>query len=245
MVAGLSHLLKRPGVDKPPIRRMISRAYLRRPQATDGTRLQEEYRHITTLMEANLANDPSNAHDVQTWFRAFRMLPEFSITRALDQMSQWEAIGQEVDSAFYLFILHFMSIAIDQNSAALERCKYYIELCKSRAPALISKVSFEWFGSEILNRPCPLLHHNELGPWSRERNFFDKDADPLLRVLTGRIDDIRSAQFGTIDLHGVPAFFPPGAQFHRGTDLNKVVSCNIGFSYEGLRAWNVRRIDSA
>jgi hypothetical protein len=198
-------------------------------------------RRVVELMEDNLAENPSSGHDVRAWFRAYRMLPDFTLIRALEQMTQWSLVSDDIDAKYYLYILHFIA-AREGIPRSDQKALQYIELCRRQAPVLQSKRSFEWWAASGLHRACPLVHHSELGPWSRERGFF-QGVDKL-GAVEGRIDEIRSPQSGLILVSGIPAFFAPSTQFYRGRDLNASVSCYLGFSYEGLRAWNVRRLST-
>ena len=239
MVDGLSYLLRMPGIAKPPVRRMLANAYVRRMGKDAGTVQVKTLRRIVELMEENLADDPTNGHDMRNWFRAFRLLPEFTLTEAIEKMTHWSLMSDSIDTLYYLYILHFMS-ACHGIHRSVGEAKRYVELCKQRAPVLLSKKSFEWWAADSLNRPCPLVHHSELGPWSKEKNFFEGVHN--LGVVEGRIDEIRSPQAGTIIVDGMPAFFVPRSDFQRVRDLNVRVTSYVGFSYEGLRAWNVQRM---
>jgi hypothetical protein len=242
MVRGLTELLRRSDVARPPVRRMLANAYVRR-FGSEMTSLQTTpVRRVVELMEANLTDDPSNGHDIRTWFRAYRMLPDFTLVRALEQMTKWSLVSDDIDSKYYLYILHFIA-AREGFPLSVKEAKQYIELCRRQAPALQSKRSFEWWAANELKRPCPLVHHSELGQWSKELDFFE--GSDKLGALEGRIDEIHSPQSGVIEISGMPAFFVPRTQFYRGRDVNAQVTCYLGFSYEGLRAWKVRRVPVA
>ena len=237
MVEGLSSLLHMPGIAKSPVRRMLANAYVRRMGVDAVTVQVKTLRRIVELMQENLANDPTSGHDMRNWFRAFRMLPEFTLVEAIEKMTQWSLMSDSVDALYYLYILHFMSARRGIHRSVIE-AKRYVELCKQSAPLLLSKKSFEWWAADNLSRPCRLVHHSELGSWSKERNFFE--GVNKLGLVEGRIDEIRSAQAGTIVVDGMPAFFVPRSDFQRVRDLNLSVRCYVGFSYEGLRAWDVQ-----
>ena len=239
LVGGLSSILHMPNVAKPPVRRLLANAYVRRIEDDKVTVSRKALRRVVELMQENIAEDPTNSHDVRTWFRAFRILPEFTLSEAIEQMTHWSLVSDNVDALYYLYILHFIAACRGVHKSVFES-KKYVAQCKQNAPLLLSKKSFEWLASDNLDRSCPLVHHSELGQWSREENFFE-GANKLSEVK-GRIDDIRSAQAGTIVVKGMPAFFVPRSDFQRIRDLNASVTCNLGFSYEGLRAWNVRRV---
>jgi tetratricopeptide (TPR) repeat protein len=238
MVRGLTELLGRPDVTRVPIRRMLANAYV---QQIDSVINQlQKLRRVVELMEENLADNPSSGHDIRIWFRAYRMLPDFTLTRALEQMTEWHLASDDIDAKYYLYILNFIA-ARENFPRSAQKAQQYIELCRRQAPVLQSKKSFEWWAARELRRPCPLVHHSELGRWSKERDFFVNGVDKL-GLIEGRIDQIDSPRSGILDISGMPAFFAPRSQFYRGRDLNASVTCYLGFSYEGLRAWNVRRI---
>ena len=239
MVDGLSSLLHMPRVAKPPVRRMLANAYVGR-MGRDGTQVQlKTIRRVAELMQENLVDDPTNGHDMRNWFRAFRMLPEFTLSEAIERMTHWSLMSDNVDALYYLYVLHFIGARRGMHRSVIE-AKRYVELCKQSAPVLLSKKSFEWWAADSLDRPCPLVHHSELGPWSKESNFFEGVEN--LGLVEGRIDEIRSPQAGTIVIDGMAAFFVPRSDFQRVKDLNVRVTSFVGFSYEGLRAWNVRRL---
>ena len=72
-------------------------------------KLGTAYRRVVELMEENMAENPSSGHDVRTWFRAYRMLPDFTLVRALEQMTQWSLVSDDIDATYYLYILHFIA----------------------------------------------------------------------------------------------------------------------------------------
>ncbi|MDE3206050.1 MAG: hypothetical protein KGQ66_17730, partial [Acidobacteriota bacterium] len=64
--------------------------------------------------------------------------------------------------------------------------------------------------------------------------------DGLLQRMTGVIARIDSARSGRIRIGDgrILAFFVPGTRFLRSRDVNALVHFYLGFSYDGLRAWN-------
>src|SRR5271165_5179983 len=193
---------------------------------------------IADMMLENLAEDPGNDADMRLWLRAFRMLPEFTITEALERVSTWAVASDSLDAHYYLYILNYVHLVRGAHASQLEVRKN-IEVCLRRAPLLLSKRSFEWWASEALHRPCPLVHNSELESWRRGTEYW-ANADKLGRV-EGIVDEIRSPQHGTCLIHGLPVFFVP-ARLVSSADVNTKVSFHLGFSYEGLRAWNVQNV---
>jgi len=85
-----------------------------------------------------------------------------------------------------------------------------------------------------------LVHHSQLGEWETNKEFWENTA-PLVR-FPGRIVSIEAPQAGQIEIQGgLNAFFVPGrGDYSRGRSENKAVTFFLGFSYDGLRAWEVR-----
>jgi hypothetical protein len=122
--------------------------------------------------------------------------------------------------------------------ASIDEAKKYIERCRKNAPELISRRSFEWISSERLKRPCPLLSHTELGHWNAREDLFTHSN--RLQAVNGVIVEIAKGASGKISVDGLTAFFAPGrGKFNRADAINTQVTFYLGFSYEGLRAWNV------
>ena len=112
----------------------------------------------------------------------------------------------------------------------------HAETLALETPGTLRTRSFEWLAKEP---PwCPLVHQSELG-WDEEKRFVSRT--DLLDEIDGIIREIKSPQAGFISVKGIPAFFVPGKEFRSGQDENTTVAFHLGFSYEGLRAWNVIR----
>ena len=95
--------------------------------------------------------------------------------------------------------------------------------------------------------PCPLVPNSDLGEWNRKKTFW-KNADAL-RPVNGFIDIIDGPQAGNILIDGkVKVFFVPQRKlkapqdnFYPNKDENIPVHFLLGFTPEGLRAWEVTR----
>jgi hypothetical protein len=84
------------------------------------------------------------------------------------------------------------------------------------------------------------VHQERLGAWDRNTDFWT-DASSLERIA-GVISRIHGPEAGELEIGGgLTAFFVPGRSGHfKGRSENQPVSCLIGFSYDGLRAWAVQ-----
>jgi tetratricopeptide (TPR) repeat protein len=238
VVSELSALLKRPDVRKGPIRRLISSAYFRDIGYWAKQKNIAVYRDIVSLCEDNLSDDPCSIIDLRLWLRAYRMLPDASITLAIEKFYRATLLEGSPESRYYLMVLYFIAHRSGFPGSLLEAKKYQ-DYCRQHSTSAVGRKSLEWLAKPTLGRPIPLLHHSELGIWDKQRDFFSNATD--LAQVEGRIDEIRSLQAGTIIVSGMPAFFAPRAEFRKLTDTNAAVSLSLGFSYEGLRAWNIQR----
>ncbi len=86
------------------------------------------------------------------------------------------------------------------------------------------------------------MHHSRLGEWNRPKDFWEF-TEPLAKV-EGRISKYYGPEAAEIEVPGgLRAFFVPGKHGFVDKDINSVVSFFLGFSYDGLRAWNVRSLE--
>ncbi|QPF86060.1 hypothetical protein IC762_07095 [Bradyrhizobium genosp. L] len=238
IVKGLTALLDRGIGGATTVRRSLARCYLRQASGNLSQMVQADARRVVELAQKNLAANPRSGEDLRIWIQAFRLLPDFSLTEAIERFSYWAEEPGAIDAWYYLYIFHFLN-SMKGARASLEEAKRYIERCRKSAPELVSKRSFEWIAADRLKRPCPLLNHSELGPWRAQEDLFAHN--DRLQPQTGIIVDISKGTSGKIDVNGLNAFFAPTrGRLNRATFLNAQVTFYLGFSYEGLRAWNVQ-----
>lgn len=234
MISGLTELLRRPDVNKPTIRRMLAQGHLEK----HGLAGLAAHRAIADLMLQNLREAPATNYDMRTWICSARKLPNFSVSNSIEKFTEWSLISDSVESHYYLYVLHYLQAKLGVRSSAKEAVEY-LSLVRNNPKALNSKKSYEWLGYSEASGGLTLVHHSELGVWSSDKGFFE-NTSALARV-TARISKIKSPQAGTIDIGGLEAFFVPSVDFVNPHDLNTIVECYVGFSYEGPRAWVVER----
>jgi hypothetical protein len=238
---GWNNLLSRDDVFAPPVRRQIVQAYLTRSKR-DWNRLpKNEIERITELMEENMREEPSSAHNIRIWFHAYRLSRRQDIDIAIDKIANWKALGDSIDAYYYLYILHVLK-AIDGSMIERVRSEDFIQQARSRARNQRNRtISYEWFGKgDALSR---LRNYAELGEWNSETGFYNRTS--MLERVEGVVTHINRPESGTIELSscGLTAFFVPArAELIKGRDENSQVSFYLGFSYEGLRAWSVEPI---
>ena len=232
------NLLARPGVYWPPIRRQVVWAYLaRRGRAWDGLTSREADR-IVELLEQNLREEPHRESNLRLWVQGVRRATTPpSVERVIERVTYWRTNSDSLDAVFYLYVMHAL-LCIEGFVTARDAVTRFVEESRQKARVRRNRTkSSEWLGGGSSLRR--LVHHSQLGEWDQSQQFW-RDRGRLERV-EGRIARIGGPQAGELELtSGLRAFFVPGrGNFTRGQDENRQVSFFLGFSYEGLRAWEV------
>ena len=156
----------------------------------------------------------------------------------MERVGYWRTNTNSLDSVFYLYVLYALQ-AIEGSALAIDPANRFIEESKTRTRFNRNRTkSLEWLGNGT--GVTRLVHHTQLGTWDRSKDFWENT--DLLARLPGRIARIDAPQSGEIEIQGgLRAFFVPARSNHRrGRSENQAVTFYLGFSYEGLRAWEVR-----
>lgn len=227
--------LQASGTQDPEISRALARALFAK-SGRDWTELTEErLREIAEMAGDAVRDGKASDSDLRLWFQAYRRLPEYLETYAIERLSWYFVNRQSLDAAYYLYVLHY--IKWDRgDTRSTDEIRYYLDECRRFGRVQRRQWSFEWLG--IDGRSHPLVHFSELGTqrftptgfWSRPQQ---------LRRVTGIIEEIQSPQSGKVRIleSNLTAFFTPRNQFRQTRDINKAIDFYLGFSYEGLRAW--------
>ena len=223
----------------PPIRRQIVWTLLARRERDWGSMKPKEVERSVELLEANIKEDPNDERNIRLWIQAIRYqaIPP-TVETVAERVAYWASNTDTLEANYYLYVLHTLlaingsTVAIDQASRTLERCREKSRYRSERT------WSYEWLGNQLGLKQ--LVHHNRLGDWDRTKRFW-QDTSSLARVK-GVISTINGPQAGIIELpSGIKAFFVPGVSGHSvGRSENSPVTFFLGFSYDGLRAWSVK-----
>jgi tetratricopeptide (TPR) repeat protein len=236
------NLLNRRDVYYPPVRRQIIWTYLARQDRCWNKLTERELQRVKDLLESNLQEEPSNDKDLRLWVQAVRGLKSPpSLEAIIEKVGYWKANSNSLDSVYYLYVFHVL-LALRGSSLARERAEYHMKECRQMVRARKnSTISFEWLGFE--SQTNTLVHHSELRDWNKDKQFWDH-TDSLVR-LEGRVSRIDQPQEGYIEITGgLSAFYVPARAGHsKGRSENQRVNFYLGFSYEGLRAWEVKNIE--
>ena len=242
-IQGWTNLLNpRSGAYRPPLRRNIINAYLNRSNR-DWTRLNDrELRRIYELAEENLNEERDSDQNLRIWFRAARATGAIPLDNIAERLTYKSLRQPTVDTLYYLYIIKYLQsemgigIAVDESLRALEECSRLAVHLPNRTN------SFEWLGHGAGIQS--LVPQSALGAWNHDREFWS-DTQPL-RTAVGTISTIRTPRSsGEIELaNGMKAYFVPSrgkreGGYLRGRDEGRRVQFFLGFSYDGLRAWDV------
>lgn len=236
-------LLSRPGVYAPPLRRQIAWAYLARRERSWSRLDQKEVDRIVDLMRQNLEEKPDDDKSLRLWLQSVRYASRPpSLDEVLERVTYWKINGDSLEAVYYLYVLQTLR-ALEGSGLALEEARRSLEECRNRARYRRNRAkSYEWLGDgQGLAR---LVHQSLLGEWNRDQDFWTH-IKPLERV-GGLIASWEGPQAGSIEFAGgLRAFFVPAKGRRNGIqglgpeDKNQQVTFFLGFSYDGLRAWDV------
>ena len=231
------NLMGRPGVEKSPIRRQIVWTILRRKEGKWDALDRREINRVQMLLETNLQEESDKSTSLRLWLRAIRHANDPpSLDSVIERVSYWKLNTASLDAVYYLYVLHMLrgvqgsSQGISDGELALEECRAVARFRRDRTR------SFEWIGSGIGVKA--LVHQSRLGDWAD--GFWSECS--LLVGIDGRVASIDAPQKGVVELDcGIKAFFVPAkAGLSSARDENARVTLNLGFSYDGPRAWNVK-----
>lgn len=228
-------LLKQHPADEPHLRRGIVSLY-RDKRARNWAQMPlEELRHVEFLMSRNLDADPANERDLRSWFQAYKRLPEFTYSEALSKLASWAARSDALDAHYYLHILHFIRWYRGEELKIDETLRHQAESVRKSSGLLHADHAYEWLAKG--DDPCPLVHFRELGPRGGQDEFYEGSEELLFRY-TGKVAKIEPPRRGWITIaQGLQAFCNSRKLF-KGLDEGQDVNFYLGFTYEGLRAYD-------
>ncbi len=235
------NLLSRNDVFHPPIRRQIVWAYLSRHDRDWAKLSRSELARSIKLLSENLDEEPNNERNLRLWLQAIRATEQPpSLDAVIEKLAYWHANSDSLEPVYYLFVMYGLK-AFEGSSLARDKAGRCLEECRVRSRYRRNRTkSFEWIGiGDGLRR---LIHQDALGEWNRDKQFWS-DASSLARIH-GVIKRIQGPESGEIETEsGLGAFFVPGRTGHfKGESENRRVSFFVGFSHDGLRAWEVENI---
>jgi len=245
VIEGWNNLLSRNDIYRPPIRRQVVRAYVARKSNLWDRLNTIELKRILQLLEDNILEEPYSEKNIRLWFQAARHSSYKGIDEMIEKLSYWKINNESLEALFYLYILYVIKTLDGSISASYNAKDLILESSKKARNLRNRNWCWELYGKG--NGARKLVHYKEL---FKEEDDIELDKDDLpLDLVDGRITEIMGPESGTIELEsGLKVFFIPArgkikgveGGYLKGRDENKKVKFYLGFSYDGLRAWNVR-----
>jgi len=226
-------------VYKPPVRRQLVRAYLKKSNGWDKIE-PKIIKQILDRMEENIEEEPKEGKNIFLWFQAARYSQFVNIDNAIEKIARWHSNSESTDSVFYLYILYTLKAIRGSSDAKIKAEKLIRDSSNNTRFQGNRTTPFEWYGKgRDLKK---IVNIDSLGERDDKTYSWEK-TEELLENLKGRISKIKHSGKGEIELEcGLKAFFTP-AHGNKGKgysdELNKNVQFYLAFSYDGLRAYNV------
>ncbi len=192
------------------------------------------------LLNENLADNPNDPRTARTWLAAARH-GGATLERAAEVVSNWVEYDDSRDALYADYVVDALR-ALGGRLSSVAEYERKRDVLRSRTFVFRQRRAiYDWLGKGTELRQ--LVHRSEVADWDRS-----SDADPpQLARVTGRVEHIHGPASGILRLaNGVEAFFVPSvANLVADRDLNATVTCLLGFSYDGIQAWTVKRADPA
>ena len=219
VVIGLLNNQLSKGRNTPLIRRLIVRTYFNKNEKFKDNKKMND--HLMALMEENIVAAPSDERNYILWFNAARY-SDMALEAILAKMNQWKGLNPSKNIIFYCFVFTAIK-ALQNDTTATVIANKLLEQCK-RTGGFDSIHIKEWYVESRLG----IKKYSELNVGKEER-----------KRVYGRIDSYKHAGDAHIVLEcGLDVFFKPSVSGITEANLNHKVSCLIGFSYDGIRAWD-------
>lgn len=237
-------LLNRSDTFHPPLRRQIIWTYLARRNRSWHSLTLDEVERIVHLLDRNLEEEPHNEKNLRLWVQAIRVTRNPpSLESIIERVTYWKANSNTLEATYYLYVFHTLA-SLEGSFRSRDEAIRFQEECSLMARARRNRTrSFEWLGHGLDHHlgVKNLVHYSSLGRWDRDIEFWESTG--YLGRIPGRITHISGPQQGTIEIgkNGMTAFFVPTRSNHyKNRSENQEVEFFLGFSYDGLRAWEVQ-----
>ncbi len=239
MINAWNSLLDKKEFDQNSVRRQLSYALLAKNEFDWEKAKGKDLNRIIEHIEENLKNKVE-VRDLRLWFEAARRT-NTSTHEIIKKVEQWEFQKPSVDTAYFLMCLYAIQ-AINGVKSGVDNYEKYQRKVTDRINTPYSKVfCVEWVG--LANDNAILLNNKQVGVWLRDKQFFEKEPDSLMR-LKGKVIKYISRTQGYIEIEnvGIQVMYQPAHCNHYSDDAQKGtrVEFYLGFNYDGARAFEVK-----
>lgn len=208
---------------------------------------QDTLKRIFDLMNWNINAMEDNEQDRIRWFEAYRRLPESTLEHAYRFLMEWPRAENNLFVCYYRYIIAFLLCETTGKVDSREVKKHLIqsEMLSRNTYGKNVTASLNYYG---IGEPfCELLMPwLKLDPESSKEKRKEQNVEyrsKYCKVLKGRIEEINNGMI-TIRFHcgdGTVDFFAKSPNIYpiELEDEGKQVKFSLGFSYSGMRAWDV------
>lgn len=228
---------------KESVRRQLVRAYVGRAKGWDNLNAKDLER-ILQLIEENISENSNSVQNIYLWFQVARYSDAITVNSAIEKVSRWRLLNQSLVSNYYLTCLHIIQSINGDSLSKIKADQLLRETSEMSRTNTNRSYCQDWFGSgrNLLaliptKKSISRDHNNEM--------IFNNE---ILHRVKGKIAEIRGPEAGNLELEcGLKAFFIPARAFKgegavRDRHLNEMVEFYLGFSYDGLRAFDVSKV---
>lgn len=208
---------------------------------------QGELKKIRDLMEMNITAGGDNNQDRIRWLESYRRLPESTLEGAYKFLMSWPRAEESMFVCYYRYVIAFL---IYQKTGEVDFITVKRHLTqavnlsqKSYGQDITSSLNYYGIGetaSEMLI-PRLVLDYEKTKEIRIEQNKAYRRE--RCKVLDGKIDEIRDGMI-TIHFHcgnNIGSFFAKSPNIYQISleNVGDPVKFFLGFSYSGMRAWDV------
>lgn len=220
----------------------------------DGLR-EETLLKIKTLMGDNIYKDSKGSDsDRFRWIEAYRRLNVFDLHEAYTFMKEWSETSENLDVSYYQYVIAFL-LYMKYQDIEYQTVREHLTQCQKMAQKAYGKniaMSKDLLGH--LENECD---RNSLVPWQsseQSANQENRDAknkekrDRKCTLIKGSVSSIKEGivEFRfIIDKTGNTFFYAKAPKIDEISTLleGQQVQFHLGFSYSGLRAWDIDVIE--
>lgn len=237
----LNSLLEKGTVPAAIVRRQLVWTYLARVERNWRAMTAKDVNRVVSLLTENLELDGYASSDALAWWRAVRLkAPAISHVRVKEVLAYWRASNPCLDAEYCSYVAYALDVLEGLPASAADAAKHARRSSDMARNEGTRSRSVDWYGQG--DGIASLVHHSELGNWDPHLDFWADTS--RLRMVEGRVTQLRGPQAGTVDVAGLATFFvPQRAGLVRGRDENRRIRGYLAFTHDGPRMWEPALIE--
>ena len=208
----------------------------------------ENLRKVHALMRENIVAVSDNVQDRIRWLETFRRLPEFNLQEAYRFLMEWPDAEQNMFVCYYRYVVAFLMFTttgeVDYDEVK-RHLNQTVDLSRNAYGKNIT-MSLNYYGlgespvNLLLPRPVP--NNEDLKSDRIEQHIDFRKVN--CRIMRGVIETVNDGML-TIRFHidhESDTFFAKSPNIYQISlaDEGKPVQFVLGFSYSGMRSWDIQ-----